>query len=132
MIFNAEQQAREEIRQILKRINGAWMNGHPERLQDYFHDDMVISQLGIGRIGIGRQACIQSYEDFINRAVVKKITESDHTIDVWRDTAVASYTYEIDYEMNGEEHSDSGQDVFVFIRDEGNWLAVWRTLVPSK
>ena len=132
MTVNADQQSREEIRQILKRINEAWVSGQTEKLHGYFHDDMLISQLGIGRLGVGRQVCIQSYEDFVHRAVVKKVTESDHLIDVWGDTAVASYTYEIDYEMNGQEHSDSGQDVFVFIRDKGKWLAVWRTLVPSK
>jgi hypothetical protein len=131
MTFNAEQQAQEEIKQILKKINEAWVSGHPEKLQDYFHADMVVAQLGIGRVGIGRQACIQSYKDFVSRAIVREVKESDHSIDVWGDTAVASYTYEIDYEMNGKEHSDSGQDVFVFIRDKGKWLAVWRTLVPS-
>ena len=130
MTANSEDNAQEEIRQILKKINEAWVNGNPEKLQEYFHEDMVIAQLGFGRVGTGRQACVQSYKDFISRAVVLDVRESDHTVDVWGDTAVASYRFELDYEMNREKHHDEGWDVFVFNRHKGIWHAVWRTIIP--
>jgi hypothetical protein len=34
------------------------------------------------------------------------------------------------YEMRGEVHKDSGYDLFVFSREKGKWLAVWRTILP--
>ena len=51
-------------------------------------------------------------------------------IDVWGNTAVATYRYEIAYEMGGQLYQEMGQDLFVFVRDGGRWRAVWRTLIP--
>ncbi|MFQ6092825.1 MAG: hypothetical protein ACE5OR_09110, partial [bacterium] len=47
------------------------------------------------------------------------------------DTAVASYQFEIDWVSNGEEHSEIGHDVLVFVRKRGKGLAVWRAVVPQ-
>jgi ketosteroid isomerase-like protein len=126
----APEKTREEIRRILKNITAAWAGGHPGKLQEYFHDDMVIAQPGLGVRGRGKRACVDSYRQFIGQATIRGIKECDHHIDAWGDTAVASYRFEIDYRMGGQEHHDSGVDLFVFIRQEGTWLAVWRTILP--
>jgi ketosteroid isomerase-like protein len=55
--------------------------------------------------------------------------EGDATIDVFGDTAIATYRFEIAYEMNGKTFSESGRDVFIFVRAEEGWQAVWRTVV---
>jgi hypothetical protein len=121
--------ARKEIRQIITAINQSWLQGHPQRLERYFHPDMVIAAPGLKVVGRGRDACVQSYRDFIGRAVILDYHESDWSIDVWGDTSVASYRYQISYQMNGQEHRDTGHDLFVFIKQKGKWQAVWRTLI---
>ncbi len=118
------------IRRLLKNINQAWTGGHPERLDHYFHEQMIIAQPGAGVLGRGRKACVDSYRRFTGQAVIRKVKESDHHIEVWGDTAVASYRFEIDYQMGGQEHHDSGVDLFVFTRQNSKWLAVWRTILP--
>jgi hypothetical protein len=118
------------IRRILKGINQAWIEGRWSELEGYFHDDMVIAQPGQGRQGTGKQACVDSYKSFADRAVVREFEESEHQIDIWGETAVASYRVDIIYEMNGQEHRDSGIDLYVFIQQYGRWLAVWRTIIP--
>jgi hypothetical protein len=33
--------------------------------------------------------------------------------------------------MGGQSFREAGHDLFVFARENGAWLAVWRTLVPD-
>jgi uncharacterized protein (TIGR02246 family) len=130
MPANIEGDAREEIRHLVKSINDAWVAGHLEELESYFHQDMVIAQPGSGARGTGRQACVDSYREFTSHAIVGELKESNHHIDIWGDTAVVSYRFELDYQMSGQEHHDSGVDLFVFARKNGRWLAVWRAILP--
>ena len=55
MASDIEQNVREEIQQLLKNINAAWVKGCPEDLEEYFHEDMVIFDPGFGRRGIGKK-----------------------------------------------------------------------------
>jgi hypothetical protein len=55
--------------------------------------------------------------------------ESDAEIDVWGNTAVPSYAWEMHYEMGGANCRESGRDRFVFKRDGGKWPAVWRAVL---
>jgi uncharacterized protein (TIGR02246 family) len=119
---------REAVRSLIQRINDAWRQGRLEELADYFHPDIVLVFPGFSGRGEGRAACVQSYVDFLGSATVHEYTESDHHIDVWGDTAVASYRFVMAWEMGGKHYREAGHDLFVFSRDQGQWRAVWRTL----
>jgi hypothetical protein len=54
-----EQNVREEIQQLLKNINAAWVKGCPEYLEEYFYEDMVIFDPGFGRRGIGKKKYVR-------------------------------------------------------------------------
>ncbi|UCC72218.1 MAG: nuclear transport factor 2 family protein [Gemmatimonadota bacterium] len=131
MIHSSEETARKGIGDVLRRINQAWVKGNIDRLHELFHEDIVIAHPGFGRREAGRDACVASYRDFTAQAAVHEYQEEDPTIDVWGDTAVASYMFRIDYEIGGERYKESGFDLFVFLREGGNWRAVWRTLLPA-
>jgi ketosteroid isomerase-like protein len=122
---------REEILTLLGRISAAWREGRMEELAEYFHDDMVIRGPQLQEMGRGRHICVGSYKDFIAQATVLELKESDAEIDVWGDTAVASYAWEMKYEMGGASYHESGRDLFVLKRDGGKWLAVWRAVLVS-
>jgi hypothetical protein len=34
--------------------------------------------------------------------------------------------------MKGKTYNESGKDLFVLIKEEERWQAVWRTLIPDK
>lgn len=121
---------REEVTRILKEINRAWTGGNTGELDKYFHEDMIIAQPGFGVRGEGRKACVDSYREFAGMADIQSLKESEHVVLVWGDTAVASYRFEIEYELDGRAHQDSGYDLFVFTRQDGTWLAAWRTILP--
>jgi len=99
-------------------------------LGEYFHPEAVIVAPGFRKRAQGRDECMQSYKDFVAATKVTDYQESDMTVDIWGDTAVASYHYEIAWEVKGQPYRDSGRDVFVLRREGGKWLVVWRTLVP--
>ncbi|HLG17202.1 MAG TPA: nuclear transport factor 2 family protein [Blastocatellia bacterium] len=121
----------EVIAQLIQRINDAWMNGRSAELTEYFHDNIVIVPPDFqGRVQ-GKAACIASYEEFSRQAVVLEYKQSEPTVDVWGTTAVAAYSWEMAYELNGTTSRESGWDVFVLTREDDTWRAVWRTLMSS-
>lgn len=128
----AELKDREEVEGFIREINGAWVGGRPGDLKGYFHEDMVIFAPGFEMKGEGREACLKSYEDFVSQATVDEFKETDMVIDLWGNTAVATYRFEVSYKINGQKYRDFGRDLFVLIREDGRWWAVWRTMItPS-
>jgi hypothetical protein len=131
MVSSAATNEQEAIRQLLKRINQAWVKGRLEELNECFDEEMVIVGPDFQTLGRGREACVRSYQEFIAAAVVHEYNEREPTIDVWANTAIAAYGWEIAYELNGQLSRESGQDLFVFARENGAWRAVWRAMLPS-
>ena len=126
MSSSLESKHKEQIRQVIKEINQSWLEGHPEILNQYFHDNMMIISSDFKIMGAGKEVCVKSYTDFISQAVVKDYKESGPEIHVWNDTAVVFYNFEIAWEMDGKLLNDSGRDFFIFTFENGRWLAVWR------
>lgn len=118
-----------EISDVIHQMNNAWANGHPDELERFFHEDIVMVQPDFTNRSAGREACIASYAEFCGAAIIHGLKLGDPGIEVFGDTAIATYSYEIDYEMGGERFSDKGRDIFVFTRSNGQWRAVWRTMI---
>ena len=127
---------REEIRLLLNKINDAWLAGPPDGipgvLNECFSADMVIRGPGFQAMGRGKEACVKSYVDFVRQARVRNCTLSEPEIDGFGDTAIATYSWEMTYELHGHEYHDSGHDLFVLARVEGRWLAVWPAMLPAQ
>jgi uncharacterized protein (TIGR02246 family) len=119
----------DEIRELIKRLNDAWVLGQPGELAQFFREDIVMVRPDFTQRTEGRDACVASYEEFCKQAAILDFKLLEPIIDVFGDTAVASYAYEISYEMGGERFKDSGRDLFVFIRQDNKWQAVWRTMI---
>lgn len=120
---------RQEIRETLEQMNDAWVKGYPEQLSSFFHEDITMVHPDFIHRSEGRDACIASYVDFCTQAKINDFKLGEISIDVLGHTAVAMYSYEITYEMGGEQFTDSGRDLFVFIRENDRWQAVWRTMI---
>jgi ketosteroid isomerase-like protein len=120
---------RQEILELIEQLNDAWVKGSPEKLSSFFREDMAMVHPDFVNRTEGREACIASYEDFSSQAKVNEFKLGETSIDVFGHTAVATYSYEISYEMGGEHFKDTGRDLFVFIRENDRWQAVWRTMI---
>ena len=128
---NDHKRATDEIRQLIKTINQAWLKGRPEELKAYFHTDIQFVNQNLETMGSGRRVCIESYQDFLKQAVILKYQESDPQVQVWGNSALARYTFQIEYEIAGKMFADSGADLFFFTNQESRWLAVWRLMLTQ-
>jgi ketosteroid isomerase-like protein len=127
-----EQNDHEKIRSLVARMNVAWLKRDIERLNDCFHNDVVIKGPNFQEMARGREACVKSYEDFIGLATVKEFKASEPVIDLFGGTAVASVPWAISYRMNDQDYDESGHDLLVLTREEGQWRVIWRAVVPSQ
>lgn len=119
-----------EIRDRINNINRTWLKGDPADLQPYFHPDMVIQPPGNAPRVHGRDACIGSYEAFSRVARIKRFEPRSAEIDVFGETAVATYRYRIVYTMEDTEYDETGGELLVFlVDDDGQWRVAWRTML---
>lgn len=120
----------KDVWRAMERITGAWVENRLDSLRALFHERMVIVAPGLGRAE-GRDASIQTFEEFLGQATVQDFQMEPAGVDVFGDTAIVLYNFDIRYEMKGEEHHDRGQDLFVFTKKDDEWLAVWRTMTTA-
>ena len=122
-----------EIRGVLATINSAWLGADPEALsatlQSCFHRDMVIKGCGLDSEAEGREACVRSYLDFIEQAKISDFKQNEPDVRIFGNTAIASYNWRIAYSLESKEYDERGSDVFVFLRENEKWLAVWRAML---
>jgi hypothetical protein len=127
-----ESQTQQQIWRTVQRLNKEWVNNKTEELLYYFHKDMVITGKDLHELSHNRAECIKSYKDFMSEAVVNEYKESDPVVNVFAYTAIVSYRFDINYTINGKTYQESGRDLFVMIKEDERWQAVWRTLLPDK
>lgn len=118
-----------EIRDVIDNINRTWLRGDPADLEDYFHPDVVIQPPGDSPRVHGRDPCIASYAAFVRDAHVKQFTPGNAEIDVFGDTAVATYRYRVVYEIGGDSYDETGGELLVFLHNADRWLVAWRTML---
>jgi ketosteroid isomerase-like protein len=123
-------QISHDIRDLINRINGTWLEGDSNDLKAFFHPDIVVQPPGASPRVHGRDACIASYKAFTDQAHVRSFEPRDAEIDVFGETIIASYRYKILYEMDGETFNEDAGDLLVFIKENDSWLVVWRTMIP--
>lgn len=123
--------ARAEVRNLIRRINEAWTSGRPEEVGPLLHEEVVFVFPGFAGRAVGRAACAGSYEDFCRQAKVHRFVAGEPEVDLWDSTAVATYTYDITYEMGGESFTEHGRDLFVFTQTPAGWQATWRHMLSG-
>ena len=126
---------KQQIAALVQRINDAWLKGPAEdiaaTLNDCFDDRMLIKGPGMVTLSEGKQASIRSYTEFLQQAKVRDCTLANPEVHVVGDAAVATYGWTMTYELNRQEYTESGFDVFAFSRIDGAWKAIWRALLPG-
>jgi hypothetical protein len=124
-------QPSEQIRSLLARLTAAWRHGRMADIGAMLHPSVVFVRPGFEGRSEGRKACVATYEEFLSAAIVLRYEETEPTIDSWGDTAVASLGWEMAWEMGGQRSDEAGIDVYVLVREGGEWLIAWRTLVST-
>jgi uncharacterized protein (TIGR02246 family) len=118
------------IRDLLSRVNAAWLERRFEDLDALFAEDMMLVAPGFAARLAGRKASVETFREFMNRAAVTSYLEDDLRVSIYGDTAIADYAWEMTWTDADQPHRQTGRDLFVFTRRQGEWRVVWRTLFP--
>ncbi|HKA05806.1 MAG TPA: nuclear transport factor 2 family protein [Gemmataceae bacterium] len=121
----------EAVIAAMQRINRAWLDRRPREMVGLVHPDVTIVVPGFAGRVTGREAFIAGFQDFCNQAIVHEFRESDQQVDVAGNAGVVSFVYEMVYERGGTRYRAIGRDLWVFSRHNGEWLAVWRTMLDQ-
>jgi len=121
--------AETTIWQAIEAANAAWIDGDPEGVAPLFAEDVVLVAPGLTAAVEGRSAMVQSFVDYAAVAHTEAFEPLEHRVDVAGDTAVATYTYRVRYELDGARHDEQGQEILVFRRRDDGWKAIWRTQI---
>jgi hypothetical protein len=115
---------KQQVWQTLRALNDTWTQGDPHDLANYFHTDMVaITATDRDRLE-GREACLAGWSNFAQAAKIHRWQELEPIIQIYGDTAVVTYYFDMSYEMGGQYIDLGGRDMFVFVKDGGRWWAV--------
>ncbi|MBI1910401.1 MAG: nuclear transport factor 2 family protein [Deltaproteobacteria bacterium] len=115
---------KQEVWQALRDLNDAWTKGNPEQLKECFHKDMVAITATDRERLVGRDACFASWNRFAKTAKIHFWKEIDPQIQIYGNTAVVTYYFDMSFDMGGQTINMGGRDMFVFIKENGKWWAV--------
>jgi ketosteroid isomerase-like protein len=120
---------RDRVSEALSRINDAWLHGRPQELALLFDDAIVMILPGFAGRVEGKRAVIAGFEEFCQDARIHRFEEKDRHVDVLGHVAIASFCFEMTYELAGQKYHSTGRDLWVFGKNQELWTALWRTML---
>lgn len=124
--------AKTQVHAALASISAAWRDGDPASMREHLHPEIAMAPPGFAPSLRGRELLVASFEEFQKNARVPEYEESDEQIDVVGDCSVASFRFRMVYERVAYREECSGRDLWVFARQDGRWIAVWRAMLELK
>jgi ketosteroid isomerase-like protein len=128
---NFQDKTKKEIWKTLRDLNNTWTKGNPDDLKKYFHADMVAITPTDRKRREGREACVRDWTEFSKVAKIHSWKEIDPKIQIYGNTAVVTYYFEISFEREGQKIDFAGRDMYVFIKEGNRWLAVADHFSPN-
>lgn len=115
----------DEARALVKALSEAWRNNRWGEVSAALHDGCVILRPDGVRVE-GREACAASYREFAEQSRIIRYSESDHRLDVYGSTAVATARWQMSWVARGRPTRDEGVELLVLARDGERWRVVFR------
>ena len=123
---------RQTAAAAMSEINEAWLRGRVEDLAPLVHSEMVMVLPDFAGKIQGREEFLAGFREFCQNATIQEFQEHDRQVDVAGDTAVIAFRYEMVYVRLGERYRANGRDLWVFQKQGGAWIAVWRAMLEMK
>ena len=113
-----------DILEFIKKMNECWTKGNPQELENYFHQNMIaITPTDKKRLD-GKTACVNGWSAFAKNAKINLWKEYDHKIQIYGNTVVVTYYFDINFEMGNQKINMSGRDMITLVNENGKWWAV--------
>jgi ketosteroid isomerase-like protein len=117
-----------ELWNLVRESNRAWTSGSTKELTSLFDENAVVIAPALqGRVE-GRDAVVASYVSYNLHNKTRSFEEMEHQVDVFGDTAVVTYRFQVRYEplAGGDVQEETAQEVLV-LRKTDRWRVLWRT-----
>jgi len=112
-------------------LDRCWTEGRLEDLSAFLAEDVVFVGPGGNPRSEGIALAIESYRRFTSNAQVTRFQTGDHLVTQRGDAAVVEYAWQMSWVAAKKEHNETGREVLVLARRDGNWRVVWRTQIPA-
>lgn len=120
----ANEAEQKQIWDVIKSLNQAWIDKKTDEFKNYFHPQMISIQPEIAERLAGGETCIESWTDFSRKTEVISFEEKDPLIQIYGDTAIVTYYYNLQFESQGKKKTVSGRDMTTLVKENGKWLIV--------
>ena len=121
----------QQVWKTVQDLNDCWTKGDGSNLVRYFHPRMVAIVPTSRERLVGRDACVAGWVGFAKLATILSWKGIDPQIELFGDTAVVTYYFDIHFEMNGRTIHMSGRDMFTFVKENDRWWAVADQYSPN-
>ncbi len=116
---------------FVRAMDRCWLEQRFEDLRDFLADDVVFVAPGGAHRVEGLTAAIDSYRAFMAASEVQRFNVSDFRTTERGDTAVVEYAWEMAWTTEGNAFAETGREILVLTRRDGQWRVVWRTQIPG-
>ena len=127
-----DESKRESAAAAMRHINQVWLKGRVEDLAPLVHPEIVMVLPDFAGKIQGRERFLAGFRDFCQNATIQEFLEQDQQVDVAGNTAVITFRYEMVYVRSGARYRANGRDLWVFERQEGAWIAIWRAMLEME
>ncbi|MCK4574429.1 MAG: nuclear transport factor 2 family protein [candidate division Zixibacteria bacterium] len=114
----------KQVWETVKKLNQCWSAGDPDDLKEYFHERMVVFTPSDQKRLEGGQTCVASWKEFAELVEIVSWNETDPNIQIYGDTAVVTYYYELIGRMNDKPAEMCGRDMMTLVKENGRWWLV--------
>ena len=121
---------KREVWETVCRLNDCWTKGDARDLVNFFHRDMVAITPTDRSRREGREACVAGWAGFAAAAQIHHFHPADPRIQLYGETAVVTYYYDMSFEMGGPTIAASGRDMMVLVKEAGRWWVVADQFAP--
>ena len=119
-----------EVHTAIQQINALWLSGRVARLNEFLLDDVVMIAPGFEARLEGLRAVVDSFQAFVRNARVHAFRETEVQVDVWEDSAMATFRFDMRYEFDGTTYDEAGRELWLFTRVDRRWRLAWRHQIP--
>jgi ketosteroid isomerase-like protein len=124
----------QQIWETIQTMNRCWTGNDPEqfeKLNYYFYETMVaVTPTEKCRLE-GRQACVDGWKAFAVNCPIHYWKERDPKIQIFGSAAVATYYFEISFDMGDNTMVQNGRDMMTLIKEDGRWKVVADQFSPD-
>jgi hypothetical protein len=117
----------EQVLAAVREMNQLWAaRNTPEKLDRYFHRDMIAACAGESGFRVGQETCIAGWTGFCKNVSDLSFKELEPLVRVFpeNNAAVVAYTYECQFTQQGQKRVLKGRDLFTLIKASSRWQVI--------